>query len=93
VRPLLVGALGGLLVVGGLVWFLVAAGAPDVVTYGGSYEPLDTGSAYDSALALGFDDGLVVAWSTGQALGAALVVQGLLVLAAFGGWLLGRRRG
>ena len=40
---------------------------------------------------LGAFGGLLLAWFTGQALGAALVVLGLLVLAALGGWSYGRR--
>ena len=89
--PRLVGVLGGLLAIVGIIVFVLASGGPDVVVYDGSYEPLDTDSAYDSSLTLDVGEGFLVAWSTQQALGAALAVSGLLVLAALGGWLLGRR--
>jgi hypothetical protein len=63
------------------------------VTYGGSYTPLVPGgsSAYESRLVLGLDG--AVLWTWRQAVGAGLVVLGLLVLAAVGGWVLGRRAG
>ncbi len=76
----------------GAVVFAAASGGPDVVTYDGSYALLDeVDSAYESSLTLSLDGGPLLAWTAGRALGAALVVLGLLVLAALGGWSLGRR--
>jgi hypothetical protein len=86
--PPLLGLLGALLVLVGAVVFAAASGGPDVVTYDAVYPEPE--SAYDSTLALSFDDGLLLAWSAGQVVGAALVASGLLVVAALGGWAYGR---
>lgn len=89
VSPRLVGALGALLVTVGAVVFAAAAGGPVGVVYDGVHPLLDeVDSAYESSMTLTLDDGLAVAWTTGQALGASSVVLGLLVLAALGGWLM-----
>jgi heme/copper-type cytochrome/quinol oxidase subunit 1 len=58
-----------------------------------AYAPLaeETTAAYSSTLDLTFGDGGTVVWSDGQVLGAALVVGGLLLLAALAGWAVGRR--
>lgn len=87
--PALLGALGALLVVVGVAVFWRTNTAGPVTTYGGSYEPLDR--AYRSELTLSFDDRWTVLWTGGHLVGALLLVLGLLVLAATGGWLLGRR--
>lgn len=72
---------------GGIASWLAAD--DEVVAYGGSYEPL--ASAYSSRLELSFD-GSAVLWDRQRLVAACLVVAGLLVLAALGGWSLGRRR-
>jgi hypothetical protein len=88
--PALLGALGGLLVAaGGTVFWLTNTRRWTV--YDGSYAPLEPGSAYESRLTFGFDDRWTVLWTGGHLAGALLAVAGLLVLAATGGWLLGRR--
>ncbi|MGY1821820.1 hypothetical protein [Geodermatophilus sp. SYSU D00079] len=90
--PWLAAGAGTALVVAGVVvsWW---AGTARWVTYGGSYTPLVPGapSAYESRLELDLDG--TVLWTWRHAAGAGLVVLGLLVLAAVGGWLLGRRAG
>ena len=92
--PWLIGALGGVLLLAGVLILALAAPGPGVVVYDGSYAPLaEVGSAYESSLSLTFDDPPVVAWTARQALGAGLAALGLLVLVALAGWLLGRRRG
>jgi LPXTG-motif cell wall-anchored protein len=90
VQPRLMGALGVLLVVAGAVVFAEASGGLDVMTYDAVHPEPE--SAYGSTLALSFDGGPLLAWTAGQAVGAALVVLGLLALAGLGGWWLGRRR-
>ena len=85
--PWLLGA-GALLVVVGAVLFAIA----NSVDFGWSaYTPLEPGepAAYQSELLL-LSDGSVL-WNRQHAIGAGLVVVGLLVLAAVSGWLLGRR--
>ena len=92
--PWVVAAVGLVLVVAGLVVFVIADRAPvgDFGWY--AYAPLEPGTAaYDSTLRLSFDDGWTVLWTARHLLGAGLLVAGLLVLAALGGWLLGRRGG
>ena len=90
--PWVVGALGVLLVVGGIVIFALANAAGfGWTTYTASYAPLEP-DAYSSQLSLTFSDGSVL-WSGQHALGAGCVVAGLLVLVGLGGWLLGRRTG
>jgi heme/copper-type cytochrome/quinol oxidase subunit 1 len=86
---------GLVLVVAGLVVFVVANRAP-VGDFGwASYAPLEAGEPgpYTSALTLSFDDGWTVLATGRHLLAAGLVVAGLLVLSALGGWLLGRRSG
>ncbi|MGY1804047.1 hypothetical protein ACI78T_12300 [Blastococcus sp. SYSU D00922] len=88
--PALLGALGALLVAAGVAVFW-RANTVGWVEYGGSYAPLEPGSAYESELTLSFDRPWTVLWTGGHLAGALLLVVGLLVLAATGGWLLGRR--
>ncbi len=90
--PWLFAGLGVLLLVAGAVLFAGAgAGADGVeeVVYGGSYEPLPV-DAYSSTLTLTYDDAVV--WTTAHLTGLALAAAGGLLLAAVGGWSLGRRR-
>ena len=92
--PWVVAAVALVLVVAGVVVFVVANRTP-VGDFGWSaYAPLEPRTAaYDSTLVLSFDDRWTVLWTARHLLGAGLVVAGLLVLAALGGWLLGRRTG
>jgi heme/copper-type cytochrome/quinol oxidase subunit 1 len=85
----LVGGVGVLLLVAGVGVFALAnaAGAGDVGW--AAYAPLEP-DAYSSQLTLTFSDGAVL-WTGQHAVGAGLVVLGLLVLVGLGGWLLGRR--
>jgi heme/copper-type cytochrome/quinol oxidase subunit 1 len=86
--------LGAVLVVAGVVVFAVAnrSGAP--LDFGWTaYAPLEPTVVYRSDLTLGFSDRWTVLWTGTHLLGATLVVLGLLVLAAVGGWVLGRRSG
>jgi hypothetical protein len=94
------GGLGALLCVAGAVVFALANRSPVGWTaYTGSYAPLGPAmpgrysDAYQSELTLTFSDGWSVLWTGDHLLGALLVVLGLLVLAAVGGWALGRRSG
>jgi hypothetical protein len=93
VLPWLAAGLGLAAVVAGVVVFVLAAQAP-VGDFGWSaYAPLEeVDDAFDSSLVLSFEDRWTVLWTGGHLLGAGLVVAGLLVLAALGGWLFGRRR-
>jgi hypothetical protein len=88
--PWLLAVLGVLLLVAGAVLF-AGAGADGVeeVVYGGSYEPLPA-DAYWSTLTLTYDDAVV--WTPAHLTGLALAAAGCLLLAAVGGWVLGRRR-
>ncbi|WP_116452892.1 hypothetical protein [Blastococcus litoris] len=88
--PALLAALGAALVVAGVAVFW-RANTVGWVGYGGSYAPLEPGSAYESRLTLEVDRSWTVLWTGGHLVGALLLVLGLLVLAATGGWLLGRR--
>ena len=91
--PWTAGGLGAVAVVGGAVLFARAGEAGPTGWFASA--PLSTARspAYTSTLELSFDAGpQVVLWSGQQTLGAGLVVLGLLVLAALGGWLPGRRR-
>ncbi len=88
--PWVVAASGVLLVALGVAvaW---PSGGPTTLTYGGSHEPLlPAGSAYESTVELTLDDTLTW-WTAGDLAGAGLAVLGALVLAAIGGWVLGRR--
>ncbi|TFV90838.1 hypothetical protein E4P40_06805 [Blastococcus sp. CT_GayMR20] len=92
--PLLVGALGWVLVAAGSTVFWVADQPGDAgwTAYSGSYQPLPAGDeAYRSELVLGLDG--AVLWTGTHLLGAGLLVLGLLVLAGLAGWLFGRRAG
>ncbi len=91
--PWLTAGLGLALVVAGVVVFALAGQAP-VGDFGWSaYAPLEeVDAAYDSSLVLDVDDRWTVLSTGGHLFGAGLVVAGLLVLAALGGWLVGRRR-
>ena len=76
VLPVLAGVAGLDLVVVGVVLF--RAGGLEGVSYQATYGPLpDVDSSW--------------AFTGTQAVGAGLVVLGLVVLAALGGWLLGHR--
>ena len=86
--PWLLAGLGVLLLVAGAVLFAGADGVEEVV-YGGSYEPLPA-DAYSSTLTLTYDDAVV--WTPPHLTGLALAAAGCLLLAAVGGWSLGRRR-
>ena len=92
VLPALLAALAALLVGSGVMVFWLANTRTWTV-YDGSYAPAAPGSAYESRLTLGFDVPWTVLWTGGHLTGALLVVAGLLVLAATGGWWLGRRSG
>ena len=93
--PVLVGALGWVLMAAGITAFWLAnrPGEAGWTAYTGSYEPLQPGgsSAYESVLLL--SDGWTVLWTGTTLLGAALLVLGLVVLAGLAGWLIGRRAG
>ena len=85
--PWLLAALGLSLVVTGVVLF-AAANRVEEVVYEGSYEPLAV-DAYSSTLSLTYDDAVV--WTRAHLAGLVLAATGALVLAAVGGWSLGRR--
>jgi uncharacterized membrane protein HdeD (DUF308 family) len=92
--PGLVAGFGVLLVVAGVVVFAVANGFGAPQDFGwSSYAPLPSTKDYDSSLTLSSSDRWTVLWTGAHLLGAGLVVLGLLLLAAVGGWLLGRRLG
>jgi hypothetical protein len=88
--PWVVGALGGVLLLAGVVVFAVANSAEFGWTaYTASYAPLEP--AVDAGpVGVTFSEGAVL-WSPQHALGAGLAVLGLLVLVGLGGWVLGRR--
>jgi hypothetical protein len=88
--PWAVAVVGLALAVAGVAVFWRTNVVPSV-TYGGGYAPLEpVDAAHESTLVLGFDD-VVVLWTRGHLVGAGLLVLGALVLAAVGGWALGRR--
>jgi hypothetical protein len=93
--PLLLGVLVWVLVAAGVTvfWFADRAGGPAGTGYTGSYEPLPpAGSeAYRSVLFLSYDEWTVL-WTSTHLVGAGLLMGGLLVLAGLVGWLIGRRR-
>ena len=86
-------ALGGVLVVAGAGLFALANSAKTADFGWSAYMPLQPGdpAPYRSELLL-FPDGSVL-WTPQHALGAGLIVVGLLLLVGTGGWLLGRRAG
>lgn len=89
--PWVAGLLGAGLLAAGVVLFAIANSSDFGWTaYTASYAPLEPAEAYDSALQLTFSDGSTL-WSRQHLVGAGLVVVGLLVLTALGGWLAGRR--
>ena len=92
--PALVAGLGVVLVVAGGIVFAVATGSGAPQDFGWTaYAPLSSTTDYASRLTLSFSDRWTVLWTGEHLLGVALVVLGLLPLAAVGGWLLGRRVG
>jgi hypothetical protein len=93
--PWVLAGLGAALLVAGIALFWLANTLPSGwAEYSGSYEPLEPGEPrpYASGLTPSFEGGSVL-WTGQHVLGAVLAVLGLLVLAAVGGWLLGRRAG
>jgi cytochrome b subunit of formate dehydrogenase len=88
--PWILTGLGAALLVTGVALFWLANLQPAGWTaYSASSAPL---AAYRSSLTVSFDGGSVL-WTGRHLLAAGLAVLGLLVLAAVGGWLLGRRAG
>jgi hypothetical protein len=88
--PWLLAGAGVVLVVAGVALFWLANTLPRGWTaYTSAEEPL---RAYQSSLTVSFEGGTVL-WTGQHLLGAGLAVLGLLLLAATGGWLLGRRSG
>jgi hypothetical protein len=87
--PLLVAVAGWLLVAAGVVTFW-SANQAGWTAYTASYQPLQPG---ESLPVVFFGDGWTVMWTGTHLVGAALVVLGLLVLAALAGWSIGRRQG
>ena len=85
--PGLVAGLGVVLAAGGVTvfWATNLSGAGGVGW--SAYAPLEPGDPVPPGA------GWQVTWTGGHLLGAALLAAGLLVLAALGGWLLGRRSG
>lgn len=92
--PAVLAALGAALVVAGVIVFAVAnrAGTPLEVGWS-AYTPLPAEVAYRSDATVVLGDRWSVLWTGAHLLGAGLVVLGLLVLTAVGGWVLGRRAG
>lgn len=90
--PALLAALGAGLVVAGAVVFAVANRSGVPLDFGwAAYTPLESQVAYRSELTLDFDDRWTVLWTGRHLAGALLVVAGLLLLTAVGGWWVGRR--
>jgi hypothetical protein len=89
--PWAVAVLGAALAVAGVAAFRWTNTRPPTVTHDGSYAPLlPVDSASGSTLTVTSDGGSVL-WETGHLVGVGLLVAGALVLAAVGGWALGRR--
>jgi len=90
--PWLVTGFGALLVVVGVLVFAAANRTP--ADFGWSaYTPLqESPSGQLSAISFTLSDGAIL-WTGQHALGAGLVVLGLLVLTGALAWLLGRRAG
>jgi hypothetical protein len=88
--PWAVAVLGLALVVGGVVLFVVGNQPAD---FGWTAYGPDAGlpDAYESRLQLSFVDGPAVLWTRTSALGAAIALLGLLVLAGLAGWVAGVR--
>ena len=88
--PWAAAGLGIALALSGLALVLTSDAEP-VTVYTGSYSPLDaeTLDEYRSVLELTYDG--TVSWTVAQLVGAGLLVVGLLLLSAVGGWVAGRR--
>ena len=86
----LVTGLGTALALVGLAVVLASEAEP-VIVYEGSYAPLDaeTLDGYQSVLELTHDG--TVTWTGAELAGMGLLVIGLLLLSAVGGWAAGRR--
>ncbi|GAB3344385.1 hypothetical protein [Modestobacter lapidis] len=85
--PWLVLGLGVVLAAAGVGVFWVTNLAPGGGAGWSAYAPLEPGDPAPPGA------GWRVLWTRGHLVGAALLVLGLLLLAAVGGWLLGRRSG
>ncbi len=83
--PWLVAGLGVVLAAAGVAVFWATNLAPADVGWV-AYAPLEAGAAPPGAATR-----WAAVWTRGHVIGAALLVLGLLVLAALGGWLAGRR--
>ncbi|MGY1793875.1 hypothetical protein ACI796_07810 [Geodermatophilus sp. SYSU D00525] len=91
VLPWAVAALGLALAVAGVAVFWWTNTRPPSSAGWTAYAPLEeVEAAFESTLTLTSGPGTVV-WGTGHLVGAGLAVAGALVLAAVGGWALGRR--
>ena len=93
--PGLVAAAGVLTALAGVAVFWRANTAGPLAGGSAAYTPLEPGPAYQSSLEITFDDPAAdrwaVLWTAGHAVGAALLVAGLLLLTGLAGWLLARR--
>lgn len=90
--PVVVGGAGAVLAILGVVVFALANSASTAGLGWTAYAPLAPADAHTSELTVTFSDGSVL-WTRQHAVGAGLVVLGLLLLAALAGWWLGRRTG
>ncbi|SFT72373.1 hypothetical protein SAMN05660657_02635 [Geodermatophilus amargosae] len=89
--PCAVAVTGAALAVAGITVLWWTNTQAPTVTHDGSHAPLLlAGSAHESTLTVTSDGGSVL-WDPGHLVGAGLLVAGALVLAAVGGWALGRR--
>ena len=95
VLPWAVAAIGIALAAAGVALFAAANRSPFSGADRGwsSYAPLEPGepAPYQSELTFGSEWSVV--WTGGHLVGAGVLVLGLLVLSALGGWALGLRRG
>jgi hypothetical protein len=93
VVPGIVAALAVVLVLTGIAVFAAANSGPADAGRTG-YAPLEPGTPgpFDTTTYVSAPDRAVL-WTAGHVLGAGIVVVGVLLLAAVGGWLLGRRAG
>ena len=88
--PWLTAALGLVLLGAGVVVFAVANRSPSGDFGWTAYAPLDP-EVRNGEVTLTFDGAWTVLWTGSHLLGAGLVIAGLVVVAALGGWLWGRR--